>query len=74
MFLAVFAGRMVDDGSVSERSVVLAAQAERVLAEITRLQDALDAGDLVVTGSTGQPVPNKLLAECGRIAGCWRGC
>lgn len=45
------------------RNGVLADQAERVLAEITRLQEELDAGDLVVLGSKGQPMPNKLLGE-----------
>jgi len=45
------------------RSDVLAGQADRVLAEITRLQDELDAGDLVVFGSKGQPMPNRLLGE-----------
>ena len=34
-----------------------------MLAEITRLQAELDAGDLVTEGSKGQPVPNRLLAE-----------
>jgi hypothetical protein len=42
---------------------VLAAQAERVLAEIHRLEHELDAGELVVAGSKGQPTPNKLLGE-----------
>jgi hypothetical protein len=45
------------------RDGVLAVQAERVLAEIERLQQELDAGDLVVLGSKGQPTPNKLLGE-----------
>jgi hypothetical protein len=42
---------------------VLAAQAERVLAEVHRLEAELDAGPLVVEGSKGQPMPNRLLAE-----------
>lgn len=42
---------------------VLADQADRVLAEIQRLEKELDSGDLVVFGSRGQPVPNKLLGE-----------
>jgi hypothetical protein len=42
---------------------VLAAQAERVLAEIHRLEVELDAGDLVVVGSKNQPIPNRLLGE-----------
>ena len=42
---------------------VLAGQAERVLAEIHRLESALDAGELVVEGSKGQPMPNRLLGE-----------
>lgn len=45
------------------RNGVLAGQADRVLAEITRLQAELDAGELVVLGSRGQPQPNKLLGE-----------
>jgi hypothetical protein len=45
------------------RDVVLANQADRVLGEIIRLQDELDAGPLVVEGSKGQPMPNRLLAE-----------
>lgn len=49
------------DGQVGNG--VLAGQAERVLAEITRLQDELDAGDLVVLGSKNQPMPNRLLGE-----------
>jgi hypothetical protein len=42
---------------------VLEEQTARVLAEIARLQDELDSGDLVNEGSKGQPVPNRLLAE-----------
>jgi hypothetical protein len=45
------------------RESVLETQAERVLAEITRLEAELDSGPLVVAGSKGQPTPNKLLAE-----------
>jgi hypothetical protein len=45
------------------RDGVLAGQADRVLTEIERLQQELDAGDLVVTGSKGQPMPNRLLGE-----------
>jgi hypothetical protein len=48
---------------VTARDGVLAGQAERVLAEIERLQQELDAGDLVVLGSRGQPQPNRLLGE-----------
>jgi hypothetical protein len=55
----------VEDGTVAvmDRGSVLAAQAERTLDEIEKLQAELDAGDLVVTGSMGQPVGNKLLGE-----------
>jgi hypothetical protein len=49
--------------AVTARDGVLAAQADRVLVEITRMQDALDAGDMVVSGSKGQPQPNRLLGE-----------
>jgi hypothetical protein len=45
------------------RDGVLAAQADRVLAEIGRLEAALDAGPMVVEGSKGQPMPNRLLGE-----------
>jgi hypothetical protein len=45
------------------RESVLETQAKRVLAEITRLEAELDAGPLVVEGSKGQAVPNKLLGE-----------
>ena len=46
-----------------DRDDVLAGQTERVLDEITRLQEELDKGDLVCEGSKGQPVANRLLAE-----------
>jgi hypothetical protein len=42
---------------------VLAAQTARMVDEITRLQAELDSGELVVEGSKGQPMPNRLLAE-----------
>lgn len=42
---------------------VLTDQAQRVLAEITRLQEELDGGPLTVPGSKGQPMPNRLLGE-----------
>ena len=42
---------------------VLEDQAARVLAEIRRLEAELDAGQLVVLGSQGQPRPNPLLGE-----------
>jgi hypothetical protein len=45
------------------RGDVLASQADRVLAEIERLQSELDAGPLTVVGSKGQPVPTRLLSE-----------
>jgi hypothetical protein len=45
------------------RDDVLAAQADRVLVEIGRLEKELDAGPLVVEGSKGQPVPTRVLAE-----------
>jgi hypothetical protein len=45
------------------RADVLGKQAERVLAEVHRLEAELDAGPLVVEGSKGQPMPNRLLAE-----------
>lgn len=48
---------------MADRDAVLEGQAARVLAEITRLEDELDAGSLVVEGSKGQPMPNRLLAE-----------
>ena len=49
--------------AMADREGVLEDQTARVLAEITRLQDELDSGDLVTEGSKGQPVPNRLLAE-----------
>jgi hypothetical protein len=45
------------------RNGVLSVQADRVLAEIIRLEAELDAGELVVPGSKGQPMPNRLLGE-----------
>jgi hypothetical protein len=45
------------------RNDALAKQADRVLAEIERLQQELDAGPLTVPGSKGQPMPNRLLGE-----------
>jgi hypothetical protein len=48
---------------MTDREDVLEAQTARVLAEIGRLEAELDAGPLVVEGSTGQPMPNRLLAE-----------
>lgn len=42
---------------------VLGEQAERVLAEIRRLEGELDGGPLTVPGSKGQPMPNRLLGE-----------
>lgn len=42
---------------------VLDGQAQRVLAEIHRLEAELDGSDLVVLGSQGQPRPNPLLNE-----------
>jgi hypothetical protein len=42
---------------------VLAAQTARMVGEIARLQAELDSGELVVEGSKGQPMPNRLLAE-----------
>lgn len=52
-----------DHWVMADRESVLEEQTARVLAEITRLQDELDSGDLVTEGSKGQPVPNRLLAE-----------
>jgi len=46
-----------------DRDSALQAQVDRTLAEIGQLQEALDAGELTVTGSTGQPVANRLLGE-----------
>ena len=48
---------------VVSRDVVIGEQADRVLAEIHRLEAELDAGPLVVEGSKGQPMPNRLLSE-----------
>jgi hypothetical protein len=48
---------------MDDRAEVLEEQTERVLAEIERLQQELDAGPMVVEGSKGQPVPTKLLSE-----------
>lgn len=45
------------------REDVVRVQAARVLDEIDRMQAELDAGDLVTSGSKGQPVPNRLLGE-----------
>jgi hypothetical protein len=45
------------------RGDVLAGQADRVLIEIGRLEAELDAGELVVFGSKGQPMANRLLGE-----------
>jgi hypothetical protein len=48
---------------MADRDDVLEEQTLRVLAEIERLQVALDSGPMVVEGSKGQPMPNRLLAE-----------
>lgn len=48
---------------MADREDVLEGQTARVLDEIERLQHELDAGELVVEGSKGQPMPNRLLAE-----------
>ena len=45
------------------REGVLGGQADRVMAEIERMQAELDGGALVTVGSKGQPVPNRLLGE-----------
>ena len=45
------------------REGVLGAQADRVMAEIERMQEELDGGPLTVPGSKGQPTPNRLLGE-----------
>jgi hypothetical protein len=42
---------------------VLDSQLEHTLAEIRRMEEALEAGELIVAGSKGQDVPNRLLAE-----------
>jgi hypothetical protein len=49
--------------ALMDRGMVLAAQAERTLAEIGQLEKALDDGELTVQGSMGQPIANKLLGE-----------
>ena len=46
-----------------DRDSALEGQVEHTLAEIAGLEKALGDGDLVVTGSTGQPKGNPLLAE-----------
>ena len=46
-----------------DRVPALQAQADRTLAEIGRLEEVLDGGDLMTTGSMGQPVPTRVLAE-----------
>ncbi len=46
-----------------DRDSVLAGQVEHTLAEIAGLERALDGAELTVTGSTGQPVANRLLGE-----------
>jgi hypothetical protein len=46
-----------------DRDSVLAGQVEHTLAEIAGLEKALDGAEMVVTGSTGQPVANRLLGE-----------
>jgi len=38
-------------------------QLAHTMREITRMEAALEAGELIVDGSKGQPVPNGLLAE-----------
>jgi len=45
----------------AERSVLL--QACRCLVELDRIEEALQSAPLMVAGSTGQPVPNPLLAS-----------
>jgi hypothetical protein len=46
-----------------DRDSLLAVQVEHTLAEIAGLEKALDGAELTVTGSTGQPVANRLLGE-----------
>lgn len=46
-----------------DRDSVLAEQVEHTLAEIAGLEEALAGGEMTVTGSTGQPVANRLLGE-----------
>lgn len=48
---------------MTARDEVLSGQADRVLAEIHRLEAELDAGPLTVAGSKGQPMPNRILGE-----------
>ncbi len=48
---------------MTAREGVLGAQADRVMAEIERMQAELDGGSLTVLGSKGQPMPNRLLSE-----------
>jgi hypothetical protein len=48
---------------MADRENVLGEQTARVLAEITRLQAELDAGDLVTEGSKGQPVLMRMLSD-----------
>jgi hypothetical protein len=48
---------------VIDRDAALEGQTARVLAEIARLEGELDATPVVVPGSRGQPMPNRLLAE-----------
>src|SRR5215204_910014 len=45
----------------AERSLLL--QACRCLVELDRIEGELSSAQLMVTGSTGQPVPNPLLAS-----------
>jgi hypothetical protein len=42
---------------------VLDEQLANTLSEIRRMESALEAGELIVAGSKGQDVPNRLLAE-----------
>lgn len=46
-----------------DRDSILEGQVEHTLAEIAGLEGALDGAELTVPGSTGQPVPNRLLGE-----------
>jgi hypothetical protein len=43
--------------------VVLDEQLAHTLAEIGRMEAALGDGELTVSGSKGQPIPNRLLGE-----------